>query len=280
MLDGVHADAVTEQRAASSLPRWVDGNDGDLEAVFLIEAEAADQLVGEAGLAGAAGAGDPQSQGWRDGTFFDRPRQTPVRGVFQLRDRPRQQPGVAPAQVQVLDLDRTALRQVEIAGGHDIVDHPLQPEPGAILGRIHARHAVSMQFRDLLRHDHAAATAENLDLLAAPCPQQVDHVLEILDVPALVGRDGDALHIFLQRRIDDFLHRAVVAEMDHFGTSGLQDAPHDVDRGVMAVEQRGGGDEAQFVFRLVRRQLAGDGKVGHGTSPGARRQHLMPSSSA
>jgi hypothetical protein len=45
--------------------------------------------------------------------------------------------------------------------------------------------------------------------------QQVDHVLEVLDVAALVGGDGDALHVLLQRRGDDLLDRAVVAEVDH-----------------------------------------------------------------
>ena len=77
--------------------------------------------------------------------------------------------------------------------------------------------AVVVQFLDLGRHDDAAAAAEDLDVLAAVGLQQVDHVLEELDVAALVGGDGDALHVFLQRGIDDFLHRAVVAEVDDFG---------------------------------------------------------------
>jgi 3-deoxy-D-manno-octulosonate 8-phosphate phosphatase KdsC-like HAD superfamily phosphatase len=43
---------------------------------------------------------------------------------------------------------------------------------------------------------------------------------------------------------DDVVHRAVVAEVDHLGAL-RQDAPHDVDRRVVAVEQARGGDEAQ-----------------------------------
>ena len=50
----------------------------------------------------------------------------------------------------------------------------------------------------------------------------------------------------------------------------LQDAAHDVDRGVVAVEQRGGGDETHLVLRLVRGQLLGNGKIGHGASLSGR----------
>ena len=74
--------------------------------------------------------------------------------------------------------------------------------------------------------------------------------------------NGDALHVFLQRGGDDLLHRPVVTEVDHFGARGLQDAPHDVDRRVVAVEQARRGDEADLVLGLVD-QLARVGKVGH-----------------
>ena len=82
--------------------------------------------------------------------------------------------------------------------------------------------------------------------------------------PPWIGGDGDALHVFLQRGVDDLLHRAVVAEVDHLGAGRLQDAAHDVDRGIVAVEQRGGGDEAHLVLRLVGTDLLGNGQVGHG----------------
>ena len=60
MLDRVHPDAVAEQRAAGLAPRRVDRDDRDLQRVVLVEAEAADQLVGQRALAGAAGAGDAE----------------------------------------------------------------------------------------------------------------------------------------------------------------------------------------------------------------------------
>jgi hypothetical protein len=58
--DRVHADAVAQQRAAALAARRVDGDHGHAQAVVLVEAQAADQFVGERGLAGAAGAGDAQ----------------------------------------------------------------------------------------------------------------------------------------------------------------------------------------------------------------------------
>ena len=49
-----------EQRAAALAPRRVDADHRDAQRVVLVEAQAADQLVGQARLAGAAGAGDAQ----------------------------------------------------------------------------------------------------------------------------------------------------------------------------------------------------------------------------
>ena len=46
---------------------------------------------------------------------------------------------------------------------------------------------------------------------------------------------------------DDLVDRAVVAEVDHLGALALEDPPHDVDGGVVAVEQAGGGDEPHRV---------------------------------
>ena len=59
-VDGIHADAVAEQRAARALARRVDRDDGDAQTIVLIEAQAQDQFVGQRGLAGAAGAGDAE----------------------------------------------------------------------------------------------------------------------------------------------------------------------------------------------------------------------------
>ena len=80
---------------------------------------------------------------------------------------------------------------------------------------------------------------------------------------ALIRGDCDRLHIFLNGGIDDLLHGAVVPEMNDLDTGGLQHPSHDIDRGVMAVEKRGGGHEPDFVRGLIDR-LGGDGYGAHG----------------
>jgi hypothetical protein len=115
-----------------------------------------------------------------------------------------------------------------------------------------------VQLLDLGRHDHAAAATEDLDVTAAALAQEVDHVLEELDVTALVRRDGDAVRVFLQRTVHDLLHAAVVPEVDHLATGRLQDPAHDVDRRIVAVEQARRRDEANLVDGLVdERRAAG-----------------------
>ena len=103
------------------------------------------------------------------------------------------------------------------------------------------------QPRDLLGDDDATAAAHDPDVTRAVLAEQLHEVLEVLDVAALVGGDGDALHVLLDRRVDDLLHGAVVAEVDHLGALALHDAPHDVDRRVVPVEQARGRDDADVV---------------------------------
>ena len=83
--------------------------------------------------------------------------------------------------------------------------------------------------------------------------QEVDEVVEVLHVAALVRADRDALHVLRDRGGHDLVDRAVVAEVDDLGALALQDAPHDVDRGVVAVEQARGGDEPDRMDGDVQR---------------------------
>ncbi len=106
-----------------------------------------------------------------------------------------------------------------------------------------ARDAVLVQRGDLVGHDHAAAAAVDPDVAGAALTQQVDEVVEVLDVAALVRRHRDTLHVFCDRRGHDLVDRAIVPEVHDFGALALEDPPHDVDRGVVAVEQAGRGDE-------------------------------------
>jgi hypothetical protein len=89
--------------------------------------------------------------------------------------------------------------------------------------------------------------------------EQIDYVFEELDVAALIAADRDALNIFLKGRADNFRRRTVVAQMNHFRAAGLQNTPHDVDRSIMAIEERSRGYEPgavpQGVGRLFRRSV-------------------------
>ena len=69
----------------------------------------------------------------------------------------------------------------------------------------------------------------------------------------LVGAHGHALDVLADRGPDHLVHRPVVAEVDDLGPLGLQEPPHDVDGGVVPVEQAGRGDEPDRVDRCVQR---------------------------
>ena len=110
---------------------------------------------------------------------------------------------------------------------------------------VDALDAVGFEFADLLGRDRAAATGEHADVRGVAFTQHVDHVFQVLDMPALVAGQGDGVGVFLQRGADHVLDRTVVPEMDDFRALCLDQAAHDVDRRVVPVEQAGGGDEAQ-----------------------------------
>ncbi len=82
--------------------------------------------------------------------------------------------------------------------------------------------------------------------------QLVDEVPEVLQVPALVGADGDTLRVLLQGGVDHLADAPVMPEMDHLAPLRLQDATHDRDRGVVPVEEAGGGDETDGTGRHVQ----------------------------
>lgn len=128
---------------------------------------------------------------------------------------------------------------------HQILNHRHQPHLHAVVGVIDTLDAVGMEFGNFLGRDGAAAAAKDTDVAGTALAQHVDHVLEVLHVAALVTGQGDAIGVFLQRGADHVFDRAIVSEMDHFGALTLNQPAHDVDRGVMAIEQAGCSDEAQ-----------------------------------
>ena len=252
--EGVHPDPVAEQRAAAAPAGRVDREHGDAQLVLLVEAEPADELVGERGLAGAAGAGDAEDRAPAGGR--------PPRGCcsrvalvqlagLDLGDQPGER--VVLAGVERVERRRGPLGQVGVAGLDHRVDHPGEAQLLAVLRGEDARDAARVQQVDLLADDDAAPAAEDLDVAGAVLGEELDQVAEVLDVPALVGADGDALDVLLDGGADDLADRAVVAEVDHLGTLRLQDAAHDVDRRVVPVEQARRGDEPDGVHGAVQR---------------------------
>ena len=65
-------------------------------------------------------------------------------------------------------------------------------------------------------------------------------------------------------RVDDLAYRTVMAEVDDLGSLGLEEPSHDVDGGVVAVKQTGGGNKTHLVGRAVVGQgFEFSGQVGH-----------------
>ena len=170
-MDRIHADAITQQRAARFSPRRVDRDDRDSELVVLVEAEAADELVGQRAFSRASRARDSHH---RRLARFRHAQQF----IAELRrNRARFEPGDHSRQrlvgeIGVAVLERPEVRgqvvaQVDVAGADDLVDHSLQPEALAVFRRKNARHAVRVQLFNLGGDDHAATAAEHLDVGSA-----------------------------------------------------------------------------------------------------------------
>jgi len=117
------------------------------------------------------------------------------------------------------------------------VDHSVEAHLAAVVGGEDLGDSVVLELFDLSRHDHPATAAEDLDVGRAALFEEIDHVLEELYVAALVGGDRDALGVLLDGGVDDLFDRAVVAEVDDLGAVRLQDAAHDVDGGIVTVEE-------------------------------------------
>ena len=146
---------------------------------------------------------------------------------------------------------RTAVGAFHIHGLNHGVDHALQAHGPAVVRREYLGHAVGLQLVYLLGDDHSAASAVDLDVPGPLFLEQVDHVLEELDVPALVGGDRNAGGVFINGRVHDLGHGTVVAQVDHLGAGALEDAAHDVDGRVVTVKERSGGYEPDRLMGLV-----------------------------
>ncbi len=266
--DGVHPDSVAEQCAAGFAFGGVDRHDGH-PLVLEIEEESADQFVYQRTFPCAPCAGDAQN-----GNILDRGASAnAVEDVgvgfgphFRGGDEPRE---VASTFVgKSVCLPARGAHYREVAPGDDVVDHALQAELAAIVRVVNAFNAVRVELGDLLGQDGAAAATKNADVPGAPVVEQVLHVLEVLHVPTLVGGHGNGLGILLNGALNHLVDGPVMAQVDDFASRTLQDAPHDVDGGVVAVKQRSGCDDADGVVRgRSGGRGGGRGRLGfHGVS--------------
>ncbi len=119
------------------------------------------------------------------------------------------------------------------------------------------------QSLNLLWGDRSSTPDDYTDVLATLLAQHVHHIGEILVVAALVGAHRHGVRVFLDGRTDDVGYAAVMSEVDDLRAMGLQQPADHVDRGVMAVEQRGGGHESQRTARPLRAQALIRGPWAH-----------------
>ena len=101
---------------------------------------------------------------------------------------------------------------------------------------INSLDAILHQRLYLFRRNRAPAAAEHFDMRCAELTQAIDHVTEELVMPALVRADSYAVGIFVNRRTDDVIDTPVVTEVHDLCALRLNEAPHDIDRSIVAVE--------------------------------------------
>ena len=97
-----------------------------------------------------------------------------------------------------------------------IIDHALQAHVAPIIRGVDTGDTIVVQLLDFFRQNGTAPASEELNVAGAPLLEQVMHVLKELGVPTLIGGNGDALRIFHDGSIYNFLYGAVVAEVDDF----------------------------------------------------------------
>lgn len=235
-VQGVHANAVAQQRTAAAPPGRIDREHRYAQLVLLIGAQAAHEFICERRFSGSAGAGDAQyghlPHARRRGELGQIRRGQRI--LLQAGERSGQRRPI-PAQHRIQGC--RCARQILIAIADQPIDHARQAEPLPVLRREDG-HPGRGQPLDLLVDDDPAAPAEDAHMPGPGLLQRRRQIFEVLDMPALIRADGDTLHILADRGVHHLAHGPVVPEVNDLGPLGLENPPHDVDGRVVAVEQR------------------------------------------
>ena len=251
--DGVHADPVSQQGAPRS-PLGGINREHRHPVVRKVREIPAEQFVHHGGFTRPAGSG--YSHHGRQGADSRRPSQffedvgVFVGVVFGGRDDSRQQ-------AMIGDRESADLELVQFSGGiigsrDHVVHHPLQSQGPPVVGRVDAGDALGLKLQSLLGEDGSSPAPEYANPFAPPLGRQLMEVAKELHMSALIAGDCDGLGVLLYGGVHNFGGRAVVAEVDHLGARGGQNAPKDVDGGVVSIEESGGGYEPHGVSGAIR----------------------------
>ena len=130
---------------------------------------------------------------------------------------------------------------------HHVANHAHQPHQATIFHRVQTLDTRRVQLFDFAIGHGAAAATEDTNVSTTAFFQKLDHELEELNMPALVRRNRNALRIFFNRSFHNLFDTAVVPKVNDLGAFLLQNPPHDVDRGIVAIEQRSRRHKTQLV---------------------------------
>src|SRR5438128_4955846 len=114
-------------------------------------------------------------------------------------------------------------------------------------------HAFAFHHCGIVMCDGAAAAAEHLDIVGAFFAQKIDNRAEELAVPAVIARNPNRAHIFLDRGAHDIADRTMITEIHDLDAVPDEFEIDGVDRAVVPVANRDGGEDANWRRHRWRR---------------------------
>ena len=144
------------------------------------------------------------------------------------------------------------LSRCKIAFLQHIVNHTLQSHCTTIIRMIDTRNTVFVKLFNFFGKDCSTTTTKNADMSTASFLQQIEHILEVFHMSALVRRHRNCIRILFNRTIHNFIYTSVVTKVNHLSTTTLHDTTHDIDRSIMTIEKGGCCNNSDFIFRLIR----------------------------